>query len=114
MAAQNRAKASQNVEAARRIYLGVVFLRHYPPDIGGIIEPQVEILPEIIAANCLGITYGDPGPKLPSGRDCRECWGERYMWMGNTWGMSHKSAVPGQGGLFGCSHECHEGEVWQA
>lgn len=69
------------------------------------------VLPQILAARCLGLVYGDPGPALPA-ETCRVCWGERHVWVGNAWGMSHKPAVPGQGGLFGCSHPCHDGETW--
>lgn len=67
-----------------------------------------EILPEILAARCLGITYGDPGPKLPP-ETCRPCWGDRYVWLGNTWGLQHAG-----GPLSGCQHDCHDGEVWLA
>lgn len=69
-------------------------------------EPP-DILPQILAARCLGIEYGDPGPKLPP-EVCRQCWGERYVWRGNCWGTEHQGDVS----LFDCRHECHEGEVW--
>lgn len=106
---QQQAKVTRDVEAARRDYLGEAFLKYYPPDSVHGFEPQVEIAPEIIAANCLGITYGDPGPKLRP-EMCRQCWGERYIWLGNTWGLHH------QGEEFNgsCSHYCHDGEVWMA
>ncbi len=67
-----------------------------------------DILPEILAARCLGISYGDPGPRLPDDT-CRQCWGERYVWVGNGWGLRHAG-----GKLFGCDHSCHEGEVLMA
>jgi hypothetical protein len=73
-------------------------------------DPPDYILPQILAARCLGITYGDPGPKLPAST-CHECWGERYVWYGNCWGLSHRPGVPGQDGFFSCSHSCHDGEV---
>lgn len=108
MAARHKATVRRDVDAARRAYLGEVFLKHYPADTGCIIEPQVEILPEIIAANCLGITYGDPGPVL-GGEWCRECWGERYVWLGNGWGLRHTG-----GTMNDCQHACHEDQVWLA
>jgi len=113
-AKRDRAAAEKirEVEAARRAYLGEVFLPFYPPDDGVLKygwEPEVEVLPEVIAANCLGITEGDPGPKEP-GDYCRECWGERYVWLGNCWGHEHAGDGIGRG----CQHECHEGEVWLA
>jgi hypothetical protein len=109
-----RHKATVSVDEARRRYLGEVFLQHYPPDTGSF-EPQVEILPQIIAANCLGITYGDPGPPLESNW-CRECWGERHVWLGNTWGLQHAqpSPFPAPRRMHDCGHSCHEGEHWLA
>jgi hypothetical protein len=53
------------------------------------------------------LKYGDLGYPLPEGV-CRECWGERYVWLGNAWGMRHV----GDGSFSGCGHECHEGEIW--
>jgi len=79
-----------------------VFARWLRPD-----DPD-DILPEILAARCLGIQYGDPGPKLPSDR-CRQCWGDRHVWLGNTWGLKHTPP-----GFSGCKHACHEGELWLA
>jgi hypothetical protein len=108
MAGKRHGKVDREVEAQRRAYLGEVFLKHYPPPASPLFGPQVEILPEIIAANCLGITYGDPGPKLPT-KTCRKCWGDRHVWLGNAWGMEHAG-----GAMNGCQHACHEGEVWLA
>ena len=56
----------------------------------------------------LGPRYGDPGPMLPP-EVCRECWGYRHVWLGNTWGMRHRG-----GPSHDCRHVCHEGEVWLA
>lgn len=107
MAARHRKAAALNLDDGRKVYLGEVFMRYWPqeclrPDFG------IEINPEIIAANCLGITYGDPGPRLPPDV-CRECWGERHIWLGNAWGMRHAG-----GTMDGCEHPCHAGEVWMA
>jgi hypothetical protein len=63
-----------------------------------------DINPQILAARCLGIEYGDPGPRLPEDR-CRRCWADRYVWMGNAWGVTPICSRP-------CGHGCHEGEVW--
>jgi hypothetical protein len=68
-----------------------------------------DILPQILAARCLGIEYGDPGPRIKDERVCRQCWGTHYVWYGNCWGLDH--AAPGRDG---CDHECHDGEVWLA
>lgn len=113
MAANHRARKMRAVEVARRAYLGEAFLPFYPQDdddrrlrLG--FEPLAEIMPEIIAANCLGIVYGDPGPPLESNW-CRQCWGERHVWLGNCWGLQHAG-----GSSSGCQHECHIGEVWMA
>jgi hypothetical protein len=110
MAARTRARADAEVQARRRAYLGDVFLEFYPPDEGREygFQPQVEISPEIIAANCLGITYGDPGPLL-GGEICHQCWGDRHVWLGNCWGLRHTG-----GTMNGCRHECHADEVWLA
>lgn len=67
-----------------------------------------EILPQILAARCLGIQMYDPGPRLPADR-CRPCWGERYVWYGNCWGLQHTGD-----GLAGCRHACHDNEVYLA
>ena len=77
-------------------------------------DPE-DINPMILAARCLGITNGDPGPRLPES-DCRVCWGDRYVWYGNAWGLSHVDRQPADplyrdGGSFHCAHACHEGEV---
>jgi hypothetical protein len=112
MAAKHRARMMRGVEERRRAYLGEAFLRFYPDDdeehLRWGFEPQVEIMPEIIAANCLGITYGDPGPPLESNW-CRQCWGDRHVWLGNTWGLQHVGGTSS-----GCQHGCHAGEVWMA
>jgi hypothetical protein len=79
-----------------------VFAKWLRPD-----DPD-EINPLILAARCLGIEYGDPGPGLPD-EMCRECWGDRHVWLGNAWGMEHRPP-----GLSGCQHACHEGEYWLA
>ena len=80
-------------------------------------DPE-DILPEILAARCLGIAYGDPGPLLPDDV-CRECFGDRHVWMGNGWGLRHVTPPPVPpadewGRMFGCGHSCHEGEVLMA
>lgn len=67
-----------------------------------------DILPEILAARCLGLSYGDPGPVLPP-EWCRACWGDRHVWYGNAWGLRHVGE-----GLQSCEHACHEGQVWMA
>lgn len=71
-------------------------------------DDPAEILLEIIAARCLGIKYGDPGPVLPSDA-CRQCWGDRHVWLGNVWGVEHTG-----GTMRGCKHECHQDEMWIA
>lgn len=93
-AAQRRALAAGNDYG--------VFARWLRPD-----DPP-EILPEILAARCLGISYGDPGPALPP-TICRQCWGDRHVWLGNSWGMEHTEP-----GFNGCQHACHQDEVWLA
>jgi len=67
-----------------------------------------DILPQVLAARCLGISYGDPGPLLAADY-CRECWGDRYVWIGNTWGLKHTGA----GGVR-CECACHKQEGWLA
>lgn len=109
MAARHKARAAEGIAARRRAYLGEVFLKFWPLEAADWLEPQAEILPEIIAARCLGITYGDPGPRLPADT-CRKCWGERHVWLGNTWGQKHV----GDGDPVRCKHSCHAGEVWLA
>lgn len=52
-----------------------------------------------------GISYGDPGPVLPP-ECCRECWGDRHVWLGNAWGLRHRG-----GSVLDCRHHCHDGEV---
>lgn len=71
-------------------------------------DPQ-GIIPQIIAARCLGISYGDPGPKLDE-KACRECWGDRHVWLGNVWGLKHQNDTR----TLECKHECHDDEVWVA
>lgn len=74
-----------------------------------------DILLEIIAARCLGIEYGDPGPKLPEGT-CKECWGERKVWYGNCWGYKHikPGPKPNPHSILKCAHECHDNEMYEA
>jgi len=101
MARKAKEKEQAPREAAHSERLGEFAKWSMPSDPEG-------ILLEIIAARCLGIKYGDPGPHHhPS--VCRECWGDRKVWLGNVWGLQHT------GGLFsGCRHECHKDEVWMA
>lgn len=103
MAERNRKPPAGDLDGERRAWLGSAFLGFYPPD-----TDVVDVLPEIISARCLGISYGDPGPRVPGDR-CRECWAERYVWIGNGWGLHHID--PGFGA---CKHACHDGEVWLA
>jgi hypothetical protein len=51
--------------------------------------------------------YGALGDPLPD-EWCRECWGDRYVWLGG-WGLRHVG-----GTMSGCQHSCHEDEVWLA
>ena len=67
-------------------------------------DPE-DIMPQVLAARCLGIAYGDPGPKLPDDV-CRRCWGERYVWLGNVWGIKKQCGD--------CACPCHRDEVWMA
>lgn len=101
MAARARARAAERrvEEIAAR---GDPFAPWRRPD-----DP-IDILPAIIAARCLGISYGDPGPKLPADR-CRECWGERFVWFGNCWGLQHVGQRVGE--YRRCDHSCHDDEV---
>lgn len=56
---------------------------------------------------CMDRPYGTLGAELdPS--ICRQCWGDRHVWLGNAWGMQHV------GGFSGCQHACHDGEIWLA
>ncbi len=109
---QNAARrVASDVAAKRRAYLGEAFLQYWPPDVGlelGFAPMTDGVLPQIIAAACLGITYGDPGPRLPE-EMCRECWGDRHVWLGNCWGVHHAG-----GSSLNCKHSCHDGEVWLA
>lgn len=98
MSQRAHARASKETQAAHRDRLGE-FTRYVHPD-----DPD-EILLEIIAARCLGITHGDPGPKLPP-EDCRQCWGDRLVWVGNTWGLNHRGIPRDQ-----CRHTCHDNEI---
>jgi hypothetical protein len=91
----------RNVDEPRRKFLGEAFLPYWPPDEWP--WPSTEIDPKVIAARCLGINYGDPGPALPPGA-CRECWGDRLVWLGNCWGMAHAGGTSA-----GCQHSCHSG-----
>lgn len=98
-------RARTRAEALWRRYVDArygVFSQWLQPD-----DPE-EILPQILAARCLGISYGDPGPRLPD-EMCRECWGDRHVWLGNAWGLQHREP-----GFNGCRHACHEGELWLA
>lgn len=88
--------------SARREYLTRMFEPFWPAGVTG------EVLPQVIAAACLGIEYGDPGPPLDA-EACRECWGDRHVWLGNCWGMQHAGST-----MTGCGHSCHVGEVWLA
>jgi hypothetical protein len=108
MSARHKKGAADDIAPRRRAYLGDVFLEFWPPDAGCGFEPEAEILPQIIAARCLGIEYGDPGPPL-GGEWCRDCWGERHVWLGNCWGLQHAG-----GTINGCQHTCHVGQVWLA
>ncbi|HUY46558.1 MAG TPA: hypothetical protein VMV92_12630 [Streptosporangiaceae bacterium] len=103
MSQRTRQRDREALDALRREYLGREFLRFWPPGL-----PGHEVLPEVVAARCLGIEYGDPGPPL-GGETCRECWGECRVWLGNAWGMRHAG-----GTMDGCTHPCHDGEVWMA
>jgi hypothetical protein len=92
------ARAAERRKLLHLMEAGDVFAEWRLPD-----DPA-DIMPQILAARCLGITYGDPGPRLPADA-CRQCWGERHVWYGNTWGLTHI------GDLFACQHECHDDEV---
>lgn len=70
-------------------------------------EPMT-VLPQVLAAECLGIKYGDPGPRL-SDTYCRACWGDRHVWLGNVWGIEHVGDTSR-----GCKCACHVGEMWIA
>lgn len=94
-----RARERRRVEAAGRRLEADPFAEWRLPD-----DPD-DILPQILAARCLGLSYGDPGPVLPP-EWCRPCWGERHVWYGNAWGLQHQGVD-----LFECEHSCHEGEV---
>lgn len=110
MAARARRRPSPGPGIRRRIaelrgrdaYLAAMFGRYYEPG-----DPD-DILPEILAARCLGIEYGDPGSRHGP-EVCRECWGECRIWLGNCWGAQHARGI-----MNGCEHPCHEGEVWLA
>lgn len=64
------------------------------------------VLPEVLAARVLGLSYGDPGPLLPE-TYCRQCWGDRLVWHGNAWGARHIGCD-----VHNCTHECHKNEAW--
>lgn len=86
---------------SRREYVADTFTRYYRDG-----DPD-DIMPEILAARCLGLTYGDPGP--PNEQACKPCWGERKIWLGNAWGNIHAG-----GTIYGCVCSCHRDEVWLA
>lgn len=63
-----------------------------------------------VGCRAASLRYGDPGP--PVDREtfpCTECWHDRQIWLGNTWGLRHTGR-----GLSHCQHECHLEEVWLA
>jgi hypothetical protein len=97
--AQTRAEALWRRHADQRYGVFSQWLRPGDPE---------EIIPEILAARCLGIQYGDPGPLLDLGM-CRQCWGDRHVWLGNVWGLQHLPP-----GFSNCRHACHEGGLWLA
>jgi hypothetical protein len=103
MSTRHRERVSREHRERMRARLGE-FVRYLHAD-----DPD-EILLEIIAARCLGLSYGDPGPHLPPDL-CRWCWGDRKIWLGNTWGMRHTSFG---GGFEICQHSCHANEIWLA
>lgn len=73
------ARAAERRKIVRLLEAGDVFAEWRLPG-----DPD-DIAPQVLAARCLGISYGDPGPRLPPDV-CAECWGDRYVWYGNTWG----------------------------
>jgi len=116
MSQRAKARTSPSLASRRRValqgreaYVAAMFIRYYEPG-----DPD-EILPEILAARCLGIKYGDPGPELEP-EWCRECWGDRHVWLGNAWGLQHvrPGPEPAPGRMHDCRHACHEGEIWMA
>jgi hypothetical protein len=94
--AAERSRAAAQAEAEQRYGVFAQWLQSDDPP---------EILPEILAARCLGISYGDPGPELEPDI-CRQCWGDRYVWLGNAWGMEHTPP-----GFNHCQHACHQDEI---
>lgn len=70
-----------------------------------------------LCRECFDRPYGTPGP--PSDK-CLTCWGPQLVWLGNAWGLDHRTLhendvnYDGSGVLFDCSHECHDGELWLA
>jgi hypothetical protein len=66
------------------------------------LEPAtVDLLAVRLASRILGLKLGTPGPRLPES-DCRKCWGEHYVWLGDRWGRRH--ARPSHKN---CQHDCH-------
>ena|GEM_PF-1642178 len=108
MSQRTRRRERDVLDERRRQFLGEAFLPFWPPDDPWPFGASEEILPQVVAAWCLGISYGDPGPPLGP-EACRECWGDRHVWLGNCWGLRHRG-----GTMSGCGHSCHEGEVWLA
>lgn len=96
------ARAAERKRLLHLLEAGDIFAEWRRPD-----DPE-DIAPQILAARCLGISYGDPGPLVEDGTVCRRCWADRYVWCGNAWGLQLICERPG------CDHECHDGEVWLA
>lgn len=93
------ARAAERKKLLHLLEAGDIFARWRRPD-----DPE-DIVPQILAARCLGISYGDLGPRLPPDV-CAECWGDRYVWYGNTWGLRHVGDAHGR-----CAHACHDDEI---
>lgn len=66
---------------------------------------------EVLAARCLGITDGTPGPAIPYRHACRKCWDRNMVWNGIAWALKHRR---GRGPLsVPCRHRCHrDGDPW--
>jgi len=106
MSRRTRQREGGALDERRAQFLGEALLPFWPPDDPWPFGASEEVLPEIIAARCLGIGYGDPG-RLLGGETCHECWGDRRVWLGDCWGVRHRG-----GTMSGCRHPCHEGEIW--
>ncbi len=80
-------------------------------------DPQ-DINPEILQARAEGRQYGDLGDLRPPDQwpQCRQCWGDRYVWYGNAWGVKHVEHRPDDwpaGGFrdaLDCPHHCHQSD----